>query len=510
MSDSPYSGATVKRNAVYFLIGKAISALLTFTILLWLVRLLNVSEYAAYITLVASLEITIVFSNIGLPWMEARYLPEFRLHAPKAVLIRFVAQLIQCQLFILLTVAATAWSCLDWLLLKMEMTAYLEAAQLYILMLIVDGAGRRLRDSILSALLQQKLAQTSLVIRNLILIIGLGVLVYTKEVNLAYVVTAELLAALISLLFSLIGLWRHLARLVDMGGKPDWIKPKWSQMWGVARNMYVSELLAQTYSSQVFTLIIRYSLGAEATAVFGFLRNIYIQVLNYLPAVLLFGLIRPKLVASYVGDGGIVELTRNANIVGKFSLFVLMPLLMFAWLSGEVLIDKLSGGKFPDTGFYLAGLFCALVPLSQRQILETVAVVTGNSHLCNYASLLGIFTLPITYGLIQLGFELWAPIIAVMTGHLLFCSTILRGVAKKTSYHADFLGFCRMLLSALVGYLASVLIVFSTSQNSWTWIVVMITIACCTFLLSAAIIKPFSELERSRINRLIKRNLFVW
>jgi O-antigen/teichoic acid export membrane protein len=510
MSDSPYSGSAVKRSTAYFLVGKVVSALLNFTILLWLVRLLTVPEYATYITLVASMEIAFCAAGLGIPWMEGRYFPEYRLHASKEKIIRFAVQLILCQVGVLLIVALAAWSCLDWLLIKMEMSSYREAAQLYLLMLVVDGAGRRLRDGMLSALLLQKLSQISLVTRNFLFVASLGVLVYLEEINLVHVIEAELFASSVGVMISLFGLWRHL-KLIEVRENPEWQAPKWSQMWAVARNMYFSTQITQVYSAPVFILIIHYSFGteaAEATAVFGFLCNLYVQVGNYLPAVLLFGLIRPKLVASYVGDGGIVELTRNANMVGKFSLFVLMPLLVFSGLAGEVLVELLSGGKFQHTGYYLAGLMCVLIPLSQRQILETVAVVTGNSHLCNYAATLGIFTLPIAFGLIKIGFGLWAPIIAFALGNLIFCSTIVRGVAKKTSYHADFAGFCRMLLSAAIAYLGAMLLVFS-GQN-WVWIIAVAILACITFLLAGGIIKPFSEYERSSINQIIKRNLFIW
>ncbi len=510
MSDSPYSGSAVKRSTAHFLAGKIVSALLTLSILLWLVRLLSVPEYATYITLVASLEIAFCAAGLGIPWMEGRYFPEYRLHASKVKIIRFAVQLILCQVGVLLIVALAAWLCLDWLLIKMEMTDYLEAAQLYLLMLVVDGSGRRLRDGMLSALLLQKLSQISLVTRNFLFVSSLGVLAYIEEISLVHVIEAELFASTISVLISLLGLWYHLSQ-IEVREDPEWIAPKWSQMWAVARNMYFSTQITQVYSAPVFILIIRYSFGAEAaeaTAIFGFLCNLYVQVGNYLPAVLLFGLIRPKLVASYVGNGGIAELTRNANIVGKFSLFVLMPLLVFSCLAGEVLVAQLSGGKFLHTGYYLAGLMCALIPLSQRQILETVAVVTGNSHLCNYAATLGVFTLPIAFGLITCGFGLWAPIIAFTLGNLIFCSTIVRGVAKKTFYHADFAGFCRMLLSAAFAYLGAMLLV--DPGQSWIWVVVAATLACSTFLLAAGIIKPFSDDERLSINQLIKRNLFIW
>ena len=81
MSSSPYSGALLKQSAIHFLTGKAASALLTFTILLWLVRLLSTQDYATYVTLVAAYELLFAISSLGLPWMAARYLPEYRLHA---------------------------------------------------------------------------------------------------------------------------------------------------------------------------------------------------------------------------------------------------------------------------------------------------------------------------------------------------------------------------------------------------------------------------------------------
>lgn len=507
MSDNPYSGSAIKRGAGHFIVGKGLSALLTFILLLWLVRLLSVTEYAAYITLLAALDVTLIFANVGLPWMDARYLPEFRLHASKAMLSRFVAQLIQYQLGVLLLLAVSGWGCLDWILVKLEMAAYVQAAQLYIFILVVDGIGRRLRESILTNLLLQKLIQINQTIRSVVFLGGLVVLYYLGEINLTYVVAAELVASTVSLLHALIGLWWHL-KGIDTREKPDWKIPKWSVMWRMALNMYFSEIITQVYGVQVFTLVIRYTLGEEPTAVFGFLRNLYGQTRNYLPATLLFGLIRPKLVASYVGDGGIAELTRNANMVGKISLFILMPLLVFSWLAGEELVALLSGGKFLHTGYYFPGFLSSLILLSQRQILETVAMVTGNSHLCNYGGLLGIVTLPMAYLLIEWGFQLWAPIIALWVGSILYCSIIVRGIERKTAYHADLSGYYKMLLAALLAYLASQMMI--VTGQSWIWIILLAIVACCTFLLTAAIIKPFSDAERLRINQLIKRNLFVW
>lgn len=228
MSDSSYSGSAVKRSAGHFLIGKAVSALLTFAILLWLVRLLKVSEYAAYITLVAGLDIILSISGMGLAWLEARYLPEFRIHASKSVLIRFIVQLIQSHLAITILFSVAAWICLDLFLAKMEMTDYREAAELFIIMMVVEGTGRRFRDGLLGALLLQKQAQFSQVTRNLTFIIGLGVLVYSNEVNLIHVIEAELIASSIALLTAVISLWRYFTKLDEKNENSVWMIPKLS------------------------------------------------------------------------------------------------------------------------------------------------------------------------------------------------------------------------------------------------------------------------------------------
>ena len=90
MSASPYSRHALKRSAAHFLIGKAISALFTLIILFWLVRLLTVEEYGAYVTLIAGMEFSLAIASFGLPWVAARYLPEFRLHASGEILAHFV------------------------------------------------------------------------------------------------------------------------------------------------------------------------------------------------------------------------------------------------------------------------------------------------------------------------------------------------------------------------------------------------------------------------------------
>jgi O-antigen/teichoic acid export membrane protein len=507
MNGEPYSGAALKRSAWHFLTGRAASAALTFIILLWVVRLLSVAEYGAYVTLVAALELAIAISTLGLPWMASRYLPEYRLHAPGVALIRYTWQIMALLGGLLILAALLLLTNLQWLLAAVDMSSHEDAAKLYLLMLIAEGFGRHLRESALGPLLKQGVAQISLVMRNLVLLLLLGVAA-AQPVHLRDVVRAELIAAAVAAVFALGGLVRHLRQHRDLKGEPAWMAPTWQAMWHTARHMYFSQMITLAYSTQVFLILIRHYLGVEATAAFGFLRNLYEQVSRYLPATLLFGLIRPKLVASYVGKGGVEELARNANLAGKLSLFVLMPLVVFVGLGGEELIGLLANGKFPDTGWYLFGLMLALIPFSQRQIVETVAVTSGLSQLCTFAAALGVLMLPLTYLLLEAGLGLWAPIIGLGVGNLLFNAVILVGIGRLLPYRPDMSGFIKLMLASFTTYLAARFI--PLPQFGWIGLISAGVFTLVTYLIAAYLIRPFAQAERDRLNRHLARGLFVW
>lgn len=508
MSATAYSGAALKRSAWHFLTGKAASAVLTFVILLWLVRLLPVAEYGAYVTLVATLELALAVSTLGLPWMAARYLPEFRLHAPGAVLIRYATRIMALLGGILVVMALLLLVNLEWLLASLDMQAYAEVGRFYVLVLVVEGIGRHLRQNALGPLLMQGIAQVSLVLRNLTMLLLLGAMVLAGPVGLRDVVMAELAAAAIAGIVALGGFVRRLGQLRGLSGETGWTEPSWRDMWRTARHMYFAQLITLTYSPQVFLLLLHRHLGVDAAAIFGFLRNLYEQISRYLPATLLSSLIRPKLVASYVGQGGIVELTRNANLAGKLSLFVLMPLVVFVGMTGEDVVNLLTGGKFPDTGFYLAGLLLALIPFSQRQIVETVAVSTGHSRLCTFAAALGVFMLPLTYALLLSGLGLWAPIIGLGMGNLIFNAVILVGMGRVSSYRADMPGFIKLMFASCTTYL--IVLFMPVLGGNWVGLVGAAALVLLIYLVVAYFIKPFAQSERDRLNRLATRGLFVW
>jgi hypothetical protein len=258
----------------------------------------------------------------------------------------------------------------------------------------------------------------------------------------------------------------------------------------------------------VFVFLIQRYLGLEVAALFGFLRSLYVQATNYLPAALLSNLIRPMLVASFVGEGGMTELTRNANLVGKLSMFMLMPILIFVWLAGSELTNLLSGGKFSVANYYLAGLLLALIPLSQRQLLEIVAVTSEKSYLCSWGAILGALVLPMAYLLLESNQGLWSVIISIVMSQILFSGTLIIALTLTTSYQFDFIGFFKLSVVSVIVFVFVQQLAFSI--QGWLDLIFVAFFSCGLFLLISYFIKPFHRDERGRLNRLFNRKIFVW
>lgn len=543
MNTSPYTGAALKRSAMHFFIGKVASALLTFSILFWLVRLLTTEEYGTYVTLEAGSFFMLTVTSFGLPWLAARYLPEFRLHGNGKQLRYFIWRIIAMISLFNIMGASLLFLAMPWLLEPLGLMHQMDVARLYLLVLVFEGLRGNILECTLEPLLLQGRAQLSQILRNLAFLSGLVIIAVQGAVHLHDAVLAELAGTILGTVSALLSLIRHVHTQRDLQGKDGWQSPNWSEMWRASRHMYFSNLVTLTYGSSVLVFLTQRFLGVETTALFGFLYNLFGQIRRYLPSSLLLGLIRPKLIASYMGEDGAAQLTRNANLVVKVSLFILMPLLVFVWLAGSDLLNLLSGGKFTHAGYYFGGLLMALIPLSQRQILETVAIASGQSHLCSWGSFLGILTLPLAYWLLESGQGIWSPIIAMVAGQLIFNVILVTAMRFTTPYRPDTIGFIKLSMAALMGYGLGILVKMawegslpSLPNNDLTTLIdnaqevvskylsyhidapvpdllnltTMATLACGFFLLIAYFFKPFRAEERMRLNRLLNRNIFIW
>lgn len=514
----PYSGAALRSSARTFLTGKVISALLTFAILLWLVRLLPVSEYGVYVTFIACTELGFAIADLGLAWLAARYLPDYRLNASSHQLFLLCLKIFACQAFSLLFFAFIFYTFLTPYLNWLELVQFKTVALLFLGVLVIEGLARSMQEALLGPLMLQGGIRLSVIGRQCTYLLCLSFIVFndvsTDPYNLTQIAIVELLASVMGMVIAIACLLLFFRNHQQATSK-DWQGQPMAKQWAVAWQMYIAHILTLIYSPQVLINLLQRVLGAEATALFGFLRILNSQISRYLPATLMFSLIRPKLVATFVSGGGVGGLSQMTNMVGKFSLWVLLPLVTIAAIAGDPIVLMASGGKFANSGYLLLGFFLLLVPFSQRQLLETVAVTLNKASLCKWASVTGILTLPLMWLLLQIGFVLWSAIIAIGLGYILFNLCLVVGLGRSSGYKVDWLGYGKLVLALIIALIVGWLInQWSIPKASVTLTSGIIDIAirslvvAFTFVFSSWLLNPFTSQEKLRMSAFVKRRLF--
>lgn len=505
MNQDVYSSRGIRCAAWQFLSAKAVSAMLTFMILLCLVRLLPVAEYGAYVVLIAGTELGFAIAGMGLPWLAARYLPEYRLHATGPILARLCRQLLLWQFLALMVLAGIIALAMDAYLHWAGLAVHRGAAWFALALLVTEGLARFVREGLMAPLMLQGQARVSLILRQASFLAATAALSFASRPELIWVLAAEVAASFASCLVATLALGWHLGSLRGQNGVTGWQEPGIADQWRVATRMHITRLISLAYSQPVLINLVQRSLGAEAAALFGFLRTLYEQIARYLPATLLFTVIRPKLMASHL-QVGMSDLARSVNFVGKLSLFVLLPIIVLVALGGDGLVSLLSGGKFTYGWSLLLGLLLALVPCSQRQLLETVAVASGRSGLCALSSAIGLLAMPLMIYLIDQGLGLWAPVLATLFGQFVLNTTLLLGLFQ-IGYRADWRGAIKLVASAiLAGIVAGGV---SSRESVMIWLALAWFVAVVVFLAMAWWLNAFTQEERQRLDGLIGRQLFA-
>jgi len=498
-----YSNASVARNSADFLIGKIVSGLMTIFALLWLVRLLPTHEFGVYVTLVATAELGYAVASLGLPWIGARYIPVYRLRSSSGEFRYFIRRLLTCIVASHVGLAAACVGVLGLFAFASSRPEHLLAINLFLAVLVVEGIGRFAREGVLAPMMWQDAVRSSTVIRQLLFLSLLGLAWYTKSVSLNTIALFELIVSLVSSAIAIGSIYKRFRALGNsMTPDPKWTPPSTKELWYTARDMYVTHLATLTYSTQTYVIISGRFLGVEAAAFFGFIRSLYEQIARYLPATLLFGVIRPKLVAVYESESGVQSTGRLANLAGKLSLVALAPVLVFSLGAGEVLVRIFSGDRFPETGYFLAGLMVVLIPFSQRQLLEGVTVIVGQSKICRNAALAGVLTLPLCIFLILMGAGLWAIVVCMFIGHAMFNTQLLTALRRICGYRFDYTGTAKIMLSVLGA--ASLHLWWHTPARYWELALMLVWAVLGTCLL-VALLGVFHATERAWFTSLLRR-----
>lgn len=427
-----FDAARLRRALLHFLAGKGITAPLTFLILLMLVRWMPVSDYGAYVTSLAIIEIAIALSDLGMNWVVTRFLPAYAVAATKSALTRITLAVIAVRGATLVVTGLVIWQLAGLVARLAGLDDYVPSIGLVAALLAVDGVGRLIRDAVLQSLLLQGRAQLANMCRTA-LFAGLLALAWWQggtPLELHTVLLIELTAALASALLA-IGMLLHALAHREATPQPGWTPPRLARLFQLAWPNYVGVLLMYVSGPDGITMLINRAIGPDGAAAFGVARHLSNQLRRYLPSELFVGVLRPAIIASFELSRDFSALNRQAQALYKTSLVALLPILLVAAGLGGAWLSAITGGKTDNAHVLLLLMVCLLVPFTQRRVLEMVMNTVDLADLWLRAALASCLVLPVAFVLLRLGAGVESLVALMLASEIAINGLIVQGLRSR-------------------------------------------------------------------------------
>lgn len=502
----PFSVARLRSGMALFVAGKLASGLIGLAWLLVLVRALDLPAYAAYIVLIAMLEITLLVSNAGVYAFAQRYITEARLPHNLHLLPRLIWRSLAYRMLTLaaaaLVLAASAAPLADWL----GQPPLRAVLPLYAGVMVAEGAARYL-ELVFESLLEQGRAQACAIFRN-----GLRLLIVAllwrgaHPLSLVDVVSIELLCSGLGLGLACLLAWRGrpavaAAVLTPVAPAADFSIARLAQF---ALPLYVAQCLTQLYSPDTIKLIVSRLLGAVEAATFGFAHAISFVLQRYLPATLLLGLVRPMLVARQQKGGQEAQLNEVGNLVLKINLLLLLPLAAVFAVAGSEFAGWVSGGRYRDAGLVLFLLTLLLILNGTHLVLSMLATTLENSRAVLWGTVVSVPGVLVGVALApRLGSA--AMVMGLWASELLWCSfTLILLRRSGFGFRIDAGAWLKLIAAAALAAAAAwLLLLLLTPMAGLARLMVSAAVVLPVYLLAGLVLRPFSASERGQVLRLL-------
>lgn len=495
---APYSGPQTRRNIAAFLVGKVPTAVLTASVLGLSARVLPAAEFGHYVVAMALVELVLGLSSFGLDWVLLRFLPEYRLRGSRHALARLVAAVAVCRMLLLAVVAGGLLLAhnVDWLPASFPPGL----ADVVAVLLVVEGVMRILRDNTLEALALQTRMQIVTVLRGTViacalLAMGSGT---ARELLLA-----ELGASIGALLLAAV-FFAHAVRRLPVLAQEGWQPPSRAQMRAVALHNYASGIVEYLYSPSCLILLLARSQAPEAMAGLGFVLRLTDIIRNYMPGMVIFSVVRSRMIGAYAGNRDYDELQRWAHFVFKVSALSLLPVLAVAAVYGDLVLQLASGGRFGEYRLLFAVLCGWLALRLHRLILNVVCNAVGLMGMWALASLCSLLVLPLLAWLGSVALGLWLVPAALLGNELIVNGLVVAGMRRRG--FAWPLGL-RWWTRALLAIAAAACVAWLLPGQGVLAAAVGTMLLCAVFAVALLLSGAIDEKDRKLINRVLGRQL---
>lgn len=459
---SAYSRRRTISNAKIFVAGKLFSAGLSIAWLGWLVRLLDLGNYASYVAAMASLEAGIALSSFGVEWLLLRFVPEYVTHGAQRRLGDLIVKALAVRVLgSLFAIAVGAVAVLLW-----GVPVALADGGLGLclaLLLLTEACMRLLRENALESMGRQGFTQIGIVLRTALLMCGVAWSLHGNEtLDVRRLLWVEFAASALTLMYAAGALFHVLrsGRQVAAPNGGDWQPPLFGQAFKMGWSNYLSSLVSFPLSLQALVLMVS-SVGgaAQAVAGFGFMVRILEIMRGYLPALLLMNVLRPRFIGLFVRSGSLSAVAREAGLASRLSVLTVAPLIGILAVYGDVLLALASGGKIASGQAVMAALCMTLMVRVHRQITVVLVNCVEQGRLLMVAAGLALLVLPLAWWLAVIGHAEAAALLAVAWDECVWVLVMVLGLRRGGhEWQGDWWFMLRACACALLSaYLVSLL-----------------------------------------------------
>lgn len=487
-----YSGTRFRRALRAFMFGRMAQGIAHFVLTLWVIRLLGLSDYGAYMALWGLVEIMSPLSSLGLLEATRRFMPDLATRGSADGVRSFVKWTTLARFAILFAWAGAI--ALGWPVL----TAWLGFSPMQIeqawigVALVVSVLGFRYAAETLETLLEQRWSQLAHALLPIGRLLGVVLLVSMGAVSLATLLWVDLIVSVFCLLLAEWALVRRLRTLDTVGEYRVSVR----EVLGFAWHMAGVNILSAVASVGALRLLAARLLGLEAMGLYAFLQQLTTIVSRYMPAQLLANIIRPMLIARRAaGEAAVVG--QGVGLMWKSNLLIVLAGLAILAVAGDSIIRWVSGGRFEQAGLVMLVLFLGLGANSQGLLINMAMQIHDRTRELRTQSLLFLFVPVAAWAGGQLG-------LAGFVAGIVLAQWLRNGVALwwMRRYGIDIVLDVPGLARAMVVTVLAVAPVWFFEDQLGVWLALLFTVLSvgAAFLLA----RPLSRADESIAERILK------
>lgn len=500
-----YSGTRIRRSLKFFVSGRVIAAVCAFLATVIVVRELTINDYAAFILAIGSPIVFGLICGLGMERVIPRFIPELHSQGKRQELANLSWMLLFARVLLLtpaFLVLYLLWNLILQLVSIDIPVSYLPLLIAYIVTFLV---AKQTADT-LQALLHNREASIATSADALTRLGMLYYFVWFDGLNLQTALLSYIAGSVvggIAGILAMLSLLPPVTRPAKLG-----VGLSIGELLKYSSHAYLHNVGGILLTPQALRIVCAPLLGATGTAALGFAQSMVEFVRRHLPVNFLIGMIEPILIGRYRETRNFTLLNSYASAILKVNLFLLLPFACWIAFAGDSAVALITGGKYLDSIWLLAGLLILLALEGHRTLLHVIIMAVDETWLLVLSQFWPNVLLVVLVSAIYF-FGLQG-LLAALAGIFLFVNIYLaRSLRSKGhNYMLDSNGMARLGVLSLLSGCTGVLIdqAIGGLEGSLAAGVTTLTI----FLVGAYRFKAFSAMERDIINRLIGRPIWLW